>query len=119
MRPPSSPQPATHSHRTELTRSPSRSIGYLVGQWPTNWLLQRLPLAKYTAANIIVWGVVLACTAVTTDFKGLMVVRLCALPLPFVPLPRPTLSLTLSLSRPSATASSAWSSRASARRSRA
>ncbi|GAA5843522.1 hypothetical protein JCM9279_000780 [Rhodotorula babjevae] len=50
-------------------------IGYLVGQWPTNWLLQRLPLAKYTAANIIIWGVVLACTAVTHDFKGLMVVR--------------------------------------------
>ncbi|TNY23534.1 permease of the major facilitator superfamily [Rhodotorula diobovata] len=50
-------------------------LAYLVGEWPTNWALQRLPLAKYTSANVILWGVVLACTAVTTDFKGLMVVR--------------------------------------------
>lgn len=76
----------------------SGSIGYLVGQWPTNWLLQRLPLAKYTAANIIVWGIILACTAVMTDFKGLMIVRLCVPDLPFCAnAPPVAVVLTLSL----------------------
>ncbi|ORY54995.1 putative MFS allantoate transporter, partial [Leucosporidium creatinivorum] len=50
-------------------------IGYLVGEWPTNYALQRLPLAKWSSANIFMWGGILACTAACTEFKGLMVVR--------------------------------------------
>jgi len=37
--------------------------------------MQRLPLAKYTAANIIIWGCVLACIAACHNWAGLMVVR--------------------------------------------
>ncbi|GAA6054156.1 hypothetical protein JCM3770_003223 [Rhodotorula araucariae] len=50
-------------------------IAFLVGEWPTNYALQRLPLAKWTAINVILWGIVIACTAVCKDFKSLMVVR--------------------------------------------
>ncbi|KZT57449.1 MFS allantoate transporter-like protein [Calocera cornea HHB12733] len=50
-------------------------FGYLVWEYPTNRLLQRLPLAKYTAFNIMVWGGILALMAATKDFAGLAVVR--------------------------------------------
>ncbi|EJT98412.1 MFS allantoate transporter [Dacryopinax primogenitus] len=50
-------------------------FGYLVWEYPTNRLLQRLPLGKYTSFNIMVWGAILACMAGTKDFAGLMAVR--------------------------------------------
>ncbi|KAF8974370.1 major facilitator superfamily domain-containing protein [Flammula alnicola] len=50
-------------------------IAILLWEFPTNRLLQRLPIAKYLAFNISAWGAVLACTAACTDFTGLIVVR--------------------------------------------
>ncbi|KAE8343232.1 hypothetical protein BDV24DRAFT_172986 [Aspergillus arachidicola] len=50
-------------------------IGVLVGEYPTNVLAQKLPVAKYLAANVFLWGVVIACSAAATNFPGLMVVR--------------------------------------------
>ncbi|CAK7237622.1 Allantoate permease [Sporothrix bragantina] len=50
-------------------------FGYLVWEWPTNYLLQRLPLAKWSAANVIVWGLVLCCMAAVDSFAGAMAVR--------------------------------------------
>jgi MFS family permease len=50
-------------------------MGVLVGEYPTNLLLQKLPVAKYLSANVFCWGVVIACSAVAKDFKSLMVVR--------------------------------------------
>ncbi|BCS19541.1 putative MFS transporter [Aspergillus puulaauensis] len=47
-------------------------IGVLVGEYPTNLLIQKLPVAKYLAANVFLWGV---CSAASTNFPGLMVVR--------------------------------------------
>jgi len=37
--------------------------------------MQRLPLAKYTATNVIIWGCILSCMAATTNWAGLMVIR--------------------------------------------
>lgn len=37
--------------------------------------MQRLPLAKYTACKIIIWGCVLSCMAACHNWAGLMVVR--------------------------------------------
>ncbi|KAI1332892.1 major facilitator superfamily transporter allantoate [Xylariaceae sp. FL0255] len=51
-------------------------FGYLGWEWPTNRLLQRLPLAKYSAANIILWGIILATTAGVNNFAGAIAVRL-------------------------------------------
>ena len=51
-------------------------IGYFGFEYPTSRLLQRLPLAKYSAFNIILWGVTLSCTAATSNFAGIASVRL-------------------------------------------
>ncbi|KAF4602265.1 hypothetical protein EYR40_005470 [Pleurotus pulmonarius] len=50
-------------------------IAILIWEFPTNRLLQRLPIAKYLAFNIAAWGVVLACTAACSNFTGLVIVR--------------------------------------------
>lgn len=50
-------------------------IAILVWEFPSNLLLQRLPVAKFLAFNIMAWGVVLACTAACHNFTGLVIVR--------------------------------------------
>ncbi|KAI1093186.1 major facilitator superfamily transporter allantoate [Rostrohypoxylon terebratum] len=50
-------------------------FGYLFWEWPTNRLLQRLPLAKYSAFNVIMWGLTLCCLAAVKNFAGAMTVR--------------------------------------------
>ncbi|KAL1623120.1 hypothetical protein SLS54_004606 [Diplodia seriata] len=50
-------------------------LGYLVLQYPHNRLMQRLPVARYVAVSVVVWGIILATTAGTTDFAGIMTVR--------------------------------------------
>jgi len=46
-----------------------------VWEYPTNYFMQRLPLAKYLSANIAIWGVILACTAACKNWTDLMLVR--------------------------------------------
>ncbi|OCK81997.1 membrane transporter [Lepidopterella palustris CBS 459.81] len=50
-------------------------FGYLVWEYPTNRLLQRLPLGKYSAFNIIMWGLVLSCFAAVENYSGAIAVR--------------------------------------------
>lgn len=50
-------------------------FGYLAWEYPTNRLLQRLPLGKYSASCIILWGATLACFAAVKDFGGAVAVR--------------------------------------------
>lgn len=50
-------------------------MGVLAGEYPTNLLLQKLPTAKYLSANVFLWGIVVACSAASTSFAPLMVVR--------------------------------------------
>ncbi|EJD48810.1 MFS general substrate transporter [Auricularia subglabra TFB-10046 SS5] len=50
-------------------------LAVLVWEFPTNRLIQRLPIAKYLGINIICWGIVLACTAACKNFTGLIIVR--------------------------------------------
>ncbi|TKA72236.1 hypothetical protein B0A49_05984 [Cryomyces minteri] len=50
-------------------------FGYLAWEYPTNRLLQRLPLGKYSAFNIIMWGLVLSCFAAVNSFRGAVAVR--------------------------------------------
>jgi ACS family allantoate permease-like MFS transporter len=42
---------------------------------PTNRLLQRLPLAKWSSFNVIMWGATLCCMAATKNFAGAVAVR--------------------------------------------
>ena len=50
-------------------------IGYLAWEYPTNRLLQRLPLAKWSSICIIMWGLTLCCMAATKNFAGAVAVR--------------------------------------------
>ncbi|KAJ9286772.1 hypothetical protein DTO021C3_5721 [Paecilomyces variotii] len=50
-------------------------IAFLVGIFPTLWLLQRLPTGKYLAVNIFLWGVVEMCHAACTNSAGILVCR--------------------------------------------
>lgn len=51
-------------------------FGYLVFEYPTSRLLQRLPLGKYSALNIVLWGTTLACFASVQNFGGALAVRI-------------------------------------------
>lgn len=50
-------------------------FGYLAWEWPTSRLLQRLPLAKYSAFNVVMWGTTLTLFATTKNFAGALTVR--------------------------------------------
>ncbi|WEW57873.1 Allantoate permease [Emydomyces testavorans] len=50
-------------------------FGYLAWEWPTTRLLQRLPLAKYSAFCMVAWGSVLTCFAAVQNFSGAVALR--------------------------------------------
>lgn len=50
-------------------------FGFLAWALPTNFLMQRLPLAKYLGANIFLWGVLLMAQAAAHNFATLAVLR--------------------------------------------
>ncbi|KAE9984708.1 hypothetical protein EG327_004919 [Venturia inaequalis] len=50
-------------------------IAVLIVEYPTNFLIQRLPVAKYLSINIMLWGSVLALHAACKNFASLVAVR--------------------------------------------
>ncbi|KAH9903744.1 dipeptide transmembrane transporter [Xylariomycetidae sp. FL2044] len=50
-------------------------VGYLVGQPPANYLLQRFPIGKFAAVSLFVWGGLVMLCAVCDDFAGLAALR--------------------------------------------
>ncbi|KAJ5368641.1 uncharacterized protein N7496_008401 [Penicillium cataractarum] len=50
-------------------------IGYLVAQYPTNYLMQRFPTGKYLTVNFILWGITLAATGSARSFATLAPAR--------------------------------------------
>jgi len=50
-------------------------FGLLVWEYPTSRLLQRLPLAKYSASCVFIWGIVLALSALEVNFQGALALR--------------------------------------------
>lgn len=50
-------------------------LAILVSEYPTNYLIQRLPVAKYLSVSIVLWGLVLALQASTKKFAALVVLR--------------------------------------------
>jgi hypothetical protein len=51
-------------------------VGYLVGEYPLAFCLQRYRIAKITGICVVSWGAVLAFMAVANNFTGLMILRL-------------------------------------------
>ncbi|KAF7541883.1 hypothetical protein G7054_g263 [Neopestalotiopsis clavispora] len=49
--------------------------GYILYEFPTTYLLRRLPIAKYTSINVTLWGIVLTLHAVVSSYGGLLTVR--------------------------------------------
>ncbi|KAL9109084.1 MAG: hypothetical protein Q9227_006175 [Pyrenula ochraceoflavens] len=50
-------------------------FGFLAWAFPTNFLMQRLPIGKYLGANIFMWGVFLMIQAACNSFSTLAVLR--------------------------------------------
>ncbi|KDQ64844.1 hypothetical protein JAAARDRAFT_167528 [Jaapia argillacea MUCL 33604] len=50
-------------------------IGFLVWQFPTMYIAQKLPLGKYLGVNIMLWGVVLMLHAVPNTFGPFFLLR--------------------------------------------
>ncbi|EUC49850.1 hypothetical protein COCMIDRAFT_83730 [Bipolaris oryzae ATCC 44560] len=50
-------------------------FGYIAWEYPTSRLLQVLPLGKYSAFNIIIWGIILSCFAAVSNFSGAVAIR--------------------------------------------
>ncbi|OJA16978.1 hypothetical protein AZE42_00562 [Rhizopogon vesiculosus] len=50
-------------------------LGFIVWEFPTVYIAQKLKLAKYLGANIIVWGIVLLCHALANSFQAFFVLR--------------------------------------------
>lgn len=50
-------------------------IAVLLVEYPTNWVIQRVPIAKYLGANIVLWGSTLALHAACKNFAGIVTVR--------------------------------------------
>lgn len=51
-------------------------IAYLAAEFPTQYLSQRISrLGKYLGANILLWGIALACHASVQNYAGLMICR--------------------------------------------
>ncbi|CAG8297204.1 unnamed protein product [Penicillium salamii] len=50
-------------------------IAVLVVEYPTNWIIQRVPIGKYLGINICLWGAILALHAACHNFVGLVTVR--------------------------------------------
>jgi hypothetical protein len=65
----------TPSDTGPFTDTPT-GFGYMAGEYPMSYLLQRFPLSKMTAINIIIWSAFLACMAVANGYQGLLAVRL-------------------------------------------
>ncbi|KAI4160108.1 MAG: hypothetical protein L6R39_000263 [Caloplaca ligustica] len=65
-------QSISNTHKEHLNRP---SEGYLAWEYPTNRLLQRLPLAKYSAFCMIMWGFVLCCMSGIKNYSGGLAVR--------------------------------------------
>ncbi|KAJ3793024.1 major facilitator superfamily domain-containing protein [Lentinula aff. detonsa] len=50
-------------------------FGYLGWTYPTTILIQKLPVGRYVSINTVIWGFVVACTALCTNYGGLISAR--------------------------------------------
>jgi ACS family allantoate permease-like MFS transporter len=50
-------------------------LGYLFFEFPASYCLQRLPIAKVTAAFVVLWGIILAVTGAAQSYAGFMALR--------------------------------------------
>lgn len=50
--------------------------GYILAQWPGHYAMQRLPLGKFVAGLVSLWGAIILLHCVATRYAGLVVLRI-------------------------------------------
>ncbi|KAI4170907.1 MAG: hypothetical protein LQ343_004671 [Gyalolechia ehrenbergii] len=51
-------------------------IAFLIAEVPNAIILQRVPVAKWLGANVVLWGIATACTAAAHNYASLMAARI-------------------------------------------
>lgn len=51
------------------------NFGYLFWALPANYLIQRLPVSKYTGTMILVWSILLCCHVAAKNYAGMLALR--------------------------------------------
>lgn len=51
------------------------NFGYLFWALPANYLIQRLPVSKYTGTMILTWSILLCCHVAAKNYAGMLVLR--------------------------------------------
>lgn len=51
------------------------NFGYLFWAFPSNYIIQKVPLAKYTGGMIVVWAIILIAHIGATNYGGMLVLR--------------------------------------------
>ncbi|KAF7553814.1 hypothetical protein G7046_g6993 [Stylonectria norvegica] len=50
-------------------------VGYLVGEFPANYLIQKLPIGKFSSVCILIWGILVMLCATAKNFAGIATLR--------------------------------------------
>ncbi|KAL4945702.1 hypothetical protein BDV06DRAFT_219095 [Aspergillus oleicola] len=51
-------------------------LAILVVEFPENWILQRVPIAKWLSLNIFLWGICITLIATANNFTALIILRI-------------------------------------------
>ncbi|SCV04668.1 LAMI_0H17964g1_1 [Lachancea mirantina] len=51
------------------------NVGYLIGSLPGNWIIQKLPVAKYTGCALFVWAILLIAHVGAKNYSSMMALR--------------------------------------------
>ncbi|KAF1848617.1 allantoin permease [Cucurbitaria berberidis CBS 394.84] len=51
------------------------NFGYLFWALPANYLIQRLPVSKYTGSMILLWSILLGCHVAAKNYAGILALR--------------------------------------------
>lgn len=51
------------------------NFGYLFWAFPSNWILQKVPVAKYTTGMLVVWAVILIAHVGAKNYGGILTLR--------------------------------------------
>lgn len=51
------------------------NFGYLFWALPANYLIQRLPVSKYTGSMILLWSILLCCHVAAKNYAGMLALR--------------------------------------------
>ena len=51
------------------------NFGYLFWALPANYLIQRLPVSKYTGSMILIWSLLLCCHVAAKNYAGMLALR--------------------------------------------